>query len=526
MKRKWNYQDCIDLEYFFHKDIDELPEYLHTRDRNIFIKKWQGSDTGSINHRELVSFWLEDRLHREFSGEENRSPGEIFRDSLSLLKGICAIAGTFIGITAGLSFFTYSGTTPVNVFHFILFFVLSQIVLTLLLGSSLFLRGIKGKIVLPSFYILLFGKLFRKIILLVSKQWQKNLSADKRQSVTYVLGLINAHNRVYGSLFYWPLFTLSQILALFFNTGLLAATLLKISTSDLAFGWQSTLQFSGSSLHKLVTFLALPWSWFIPQSFAFPSLEEIEGSRILLKEGIYLLATENLVSWWPFLVLCLLFYGLFFRIVCFLIGRWMEKRSLRKIKFNSASCRNLVQRMQTPLVSTQAQPEEQQEANDRASVAPPLQPTAGNSLFPQFVFIPDDIYNESALKYINELLQCNGFSVKETVKFMSDYDTDQKIKETLRQRRWDDDTGLLILMEGWMVPLVGFISYIKELRYAIPRETLITIALVGRPCAAMFTDISHNDYTIWQKKIHALGDPYLCLLALNPIKKISSDNDF
>jgi len=518
MKQKWNYQDCIDLEYFFHEDSDEAPEKLHKRDRNIYIQTGKEISSSPADNRKLIGIWLQERLKHEFPTTETKSPGEIFKDSLATLKALCMVLGCFFGIAAGLSFFTYSGTTPVNVFHFLIFFIFSQILLTFLLASSLLFRQITGKVSLPPFYSLFLGKLFNKLAQRLNKLWNKKISATKRHSIDYGVGLIRSHNQIYGSLFYWPLFTLSQILACFFNAGLLGSTLFKITASDLAFGWQSTLQLSATGLHKLVMIMAMPWSWFVPYSVAFPSPEEIEGSRIILKEGIYHLTTENLVSWWPFLIFCLLFYGFLVRFSCYLVGKWMEKKSLQKIKLNSAPCRRLIQRMLTPLVSTQAQPESVKPQNAPAAESEDFKPKATEYLLPQFVLIPDDIYNTFSLADLKQLLDSHGFTVKERIKFMSDYDSDQGIKEYLGQQDWDDgNTGLFFLMEGWMVPLVDFLTYLGEIRSITEAETLITIALIGRPTEkTVFTTVAPNDYTIWQRKLQTLGDPYLNLFLLTP----------
>jgi len=520
MKQNWNYQNYIDLEYFFHEDADNPPMQLHERDRDIFLEKAGELVDNPPDQHKLISLWLNERIHHEFPGKENKSPGEIFLDSHSALKVLLVIIGIFLGVGAGLSFFTYSGTTPVNVFHFLIFFVFSQILLTFLLACSLLLRRLTGTTVsLPSFYSLFFGTLFKKLVQVTSKQWNRNLSASKKDSANQAVGLVKLQGRKYGSLFYWPLFTLSQILTFYFNIGLLGATLFKISTSDLAFGWQSTLQFGAASLYKIIQLIALPWSWFIPRVTAYPSLEEIEGSRILLKEGIYHLATKDLVAWWPFLIFCLLFYGLFFRGICYLGGKWMEKRSLNKIKLNSGPCRRLIQRMLTPLVSTQAQPELKKTKSEAIEGKETSQPTVGNYLFSQYILIPDDIYNTLPMESFEKILHNLGFAVKEKLKFMADYDRDQEIKEYLQQQPWENDTGLLILMEGWMVPLIDFLTYIEELRSVIAKETVITITLIGRPAKTVFTTVLQDDYTIWRKKIQALADPYLNLFPLIPDKE-------
>ena len=160
--------------------------------------------------------------------------------------------------------------------------------------------------------------------------------------------------RKYGLLLFWPLFSLSQRTLVGFNAGLLGASLFRVTTSDLAFGWQSTIQFSSAALHKMVKILALPWSWLFPEDLAYPSLAAIEGSRIILKDGIYHLATENLVSWWPFLLLCLLVYGLLFRVLLTVFASWCQHRALRNIKLDNSDGLSVIRRMKTPLVSTQA----------------------------------------------------------------------------------------------------------------------------------------------------------------------------
>ena len=514
MKQKWNYKDCINLEYFFHTDTEEEPKYLHERDRNILLQKTDQACGSLPNSPELIDLWLKERIAHEFPTSADRSPGSIFQDTFSLLKGLCITTGLLSGIAAGLSFFSYSGSTPVNVLQFLLLFIFSQILLTLFMGVSFTLRRLAGKVSFPTFYSLVFGRIIGKLAQTASSRWNKDLSAAKKNSIYHAMGLIKSNHLTYGSLFYWPLFTLSQILIFFFNTGLLIATLFKIGTSDLAFGWQSTLQLSAAALHKLVNIMAFPWSWFIPDTIAYPSPEAIEGSRIILKDGIYHLATRDLVSWWPFLVFSILFYGVFFRGGSYLLGRWMEKKSLQKISFTSPSCHRLTQRMLTPLVSSQGQPEKRTKEDTPTRKTGQYKPFAASSLLPQFVLIPGDIYSIFSADNLNQLLQRHGFTAKKVLRFMSDYDSDQEIKQYLHEHIRDKSTGIFIIMEGWMVPLVDFMTYLGELRSSVAKDTLITVALTGRPSKTSFAALSKDDYTIWQQKIQSLGDPCLQLYPL------------
>lgn len=516
MKTNRQYNQIIDLEYFCHRDLDADDKGLHLRDRNIFLKNQglPGNKPGPTNSQ-LVRLWLNERIQEEFPVPESKSPGTIFGDAYLLARSLMTVTGVIAGLVASFAFFTYTGTTPVNVFHFLLIFVVSQLTLVGFLCAACLLRPLFSRLKTPSFYTVLFRGLIGKIVSFLHKHWLGTMSAEKRVSVSHAFGIFKARSTVYGSLFYWPLFALSQLFAIGFNIGLLAATLVKISTSDLAFGWQSTMQFSTEAIHRGVMLAALPWSWFVSETNSYPTLAEIEGSRIILKEGIYHLTTGDLIAWWPFLVFCLIFYGLFTRVVLFFIGKVIARHSLQNLKFDTPACLALIRRMQTPLVSTQAAPEGNKTASDNHSeLNKQLAPAASPDLSGQEVLIPDDIYSLCSVERLTPVLQSKGLAINEIHKFMVSYDKDQQLKQLLTTKQWQPGEGIFILMEGWMVPLVDFLSYLKELRAILPKNTIIHLGLIGRPEANSFTPVTPSDLALWQQKIIAAGDPYLTVFSL------------
>jgi hypothetical protein len=516
MKSEWQYNQIIDLEYFFHQDLETDSNRLHRRDRELFLKKQNqaGSDQDP-SRRDLLSFWRSKRIKADFPDSSTKSPGSIFNDSHLLVKNISVVKGLLTGFIGGFSFFTYTGTTPVNVFHFLLLFVVSQLIFVALLLGAYLLRLVMPGLKLPSFYSLLFRGMLSRIAFFIHKKWLHNMPGKKRASMGHAFGVVKTRSKIYGSLFYWPLFGLSQLFAIGFNVGLLAVTLLKISTSDLAFGWQSTLQFSSMTIHQAVKIAALPWSWFVSSSNSYPSIVEIEGSRIILKEGIYHLATGDLIAWWPFLVFCLLFYGLLLRIALLFLGKWMERRSLKKLRLDTPDCMAVSRRMRTPLVSTQADPEPDR-AETWGQSTPMVEKAAVESshILPQVVLIPDDVFTLCPPEELTPLLQRRGFDISDTYRFMIGYDEDQSLKQLLTERTWKEDEGIFILLEAWMPPLVDFLTYLKDLRKLLPERTIIHLALVGRPNTTALTMVSPQDFTIWQQKVGALGDPYLTIFSL------------
>ena len=516
MKTSWNYQDIIDFEYFCHLDKDRDETDLHRRDRDIFMRHRERLvNQTAPTRRDLLRLWFAARVDGEFPSPTQKSPGALLGDALRLAKSLAVIKGLVVGLVAGLSFFTYSGTTPVNVFHFLLLFVASQLLLAGLVFGACLLRTLVPSVTPPSFYSLLLRGMLRRLATFLHKPLLQSFDADKRAGFMYALDVFRTRSTVYGSLFYWPLFRLVQLFGVCFNLGLLIATMAKIATSDLAFGWQSTLQISSELLYKGVQLVALPWSWFIPGSSSYPTIAEIEGSRIILKNGIYGLATSDLIAWWPFLVLSLFFYGLLLRLAFTVFGRLLEEHALARLEFDNAACLTVIRRMRTPVFSTQAAPEVQPLAPVDISELPDDEgQTAGARLLPQVMLIPDDIFSLCPTDKLMPLMRDRGFGIKSVHTFMTGYDEDEEVKNILIEQCRTPEDGLFILMEGWMPPLVAFISYLKDLREILPEKTMIHLGLVGRPVRSGFTPLAPQDLTIWRKKISTSRDPYLHVFSL------------
>lgn len=297
MKSHWTYSDIFDLEYFFHRDQDVNDSLLHKRDRSIFLGLQKQAVDKPSRQETLLFSWLKE--NRKLLPEETRAslPGPLVGEALRLMMALFPLIGIIAGLLGGLAFFSYSGTTPVNVFHFLFLFIFTQLFLVLLLLFRSFLK--RFGLIKQSFPLTfrLYTTLTARLVSRFQHRLRTAVPGSRRATYQQVLGLAKTVHYKYGLLLYWPFFSISQRTLVGFNTGLLGATLFRITTSDLAFGWQSTIQFSSAALYKGVKFLALPWSWMLPEDIAYPSLASVEGSRIILKDGIYHLATQDLVSW-------------------------------------------------------------------------------------------------------------------------------------------------------------------------------------------------------------------------------------
>lgn len=520
MKSPYTLDQIIDLEYFLHEDSPHSPEELHLRDRKIAREITNNEPTSTITAPKLLTGWILTRRKTEFKSESDVSPGTLFAKSHSLASTLTIFKGLVGGLFAGWAFFAYAGSTPINVLQFLLFFVFSQLIITGVLFIGLCVKKIIPGIQLQTSSFYLLHSLGQKIFVFINRKWFENISGSKRESVRHAYGIIKSRNQLYGSLFYWPIFRLAQLFGITFNIGLLTTTFTKIVTSDLAFGWQSTLQLSSTAIEKMVNLLALPWGWLLPSGIGSPTLAEIEGSHIILKDGIYHLTTVDLVAWWPFLLLCLISYGLLIRIVFYISGRFMENSSLAALDCNTPQCTALLRRMTTPVVSTQAVAEPKTKvANPAPLSSSPALVQPNTTLTPQILIIPDDIFHTCSPESIFPFMDAKGFEVIEKHRFMLSYDEDQKLLQTLAERVWDSKEGISIIMEAWMVPLVDFLVFLKDLRLLSTPTTTIEIALTGETGDAVFTNVRPTDMEIWRKKIESIGDPYIHLAPITGISK-------
>jgi len=525
-KPVWSTKDLIDLEYFLQRDEadpeESVREALAKRDRDIYLRKIRpsGKEKEGLSSTQIIRSWLEERrtIERSADGLKGPLPGEAFADIYRLMGYGFLIVGTLSGGGLAFSFLNYRGTEPLNVSSYLAGLVLTQVLLLLLLVGIRFIRRMRRSPFRGSVVFTLVSSLMIRLMARMKQGALKKLEGSKRGSIEAAAGLIRGRRQVYGSLLYWPVFILSQLFGVGFNLGVLGATLLKVLGSDIAFGWQSTVQFSDQAVFRLVQVIALPWSWLAPADVAYPSLSQIQGSHMVLKEGIYHLATQDLVSWWPFLCLAVLTYGLAPRGILLGMGLMIQNRALSRVRLDHAACNRLLHRLTTPLVTTQTRlpqtsgpgPASVDMVQKPEAAAPDRKDTLGRRSI--VALIPDDIF-EACQKGDLEgvVFKALGCTIGEKLRFGEDMKTDEQIlHEISRMRQQGSLDGLLIVQEAWQPPIRENLGFIQDLRRALGDQAMIWVGLIGRPKpGAVFTQVKGAEWQVWQEKLKALGDPYL-----------------
>jgi hypothetical protein len=538
VKKSWNTQDIIDLHHFMQMDEEqrrrEGEDALVQRDRRIYLARIKPrlDAADDMPPHLLARHWLAVR-RLQYTQENGQAyeplPGSVWAE----LAGVCQWLIFFVGLLTGIglagSLLFYSGAAPVNVSAFLGLFVILQILLLGLQVLFFLQRKLRRTGLESSVLYTLIGRLLIQGVDWLRRRLQRKMSGRQRLELAALFGAGRQH-REHAALLVWPAFIYAQVGGIGFNLGILGATLGRVVFSDIAFGWQSSLQLSAEAVASLVQVIALPWSWFLPA--AYPGLEQIRGSQMVLKEGMYHLATGDLVSWWPFLCCAVVVYGLLPRLALLGLGIVQSRRALDRVPLTATGLRRLVRRMLTPLVDAgglettrqapvvggnAGQATEQDTWNAVASWSDPTEETGEGGRW--FVLIPDELYADCPPATLAALLHGHTRtpairSLRYGVPGVADETSLIPLVESAGKGQLD---GVIFLQEAWQPPLRETVSLFRNLRQIAGDDIPILILLIGKPSGqTIFTAVHAEHLDIWKKKMHMDGDPNLDILPLVP----------
>ncbi len=511
---KISLKDIIDLDYLITCDNElDSKEDITSRelkDRRIYSQCKDFSKTD----RTLLFSWL--KLRKEEKGLPVL-PGTFFSSLYTSMVYIMVLSGFVAGIVTVYSFLAYHGARPVNVTSFTALFIVLQVILILLSLVLVVLRRVRKKRHFAGSAVnTLLSFLFFKALPKIIQKTGWTVSNQKIDDLEYTTGLMRMKAREYKDLFFWPFFILTSLFAFSFSTGALTGLLFKVIVSDMAFGWQSTLMASSNNVHSLVSYIALPWSWFLPESVAVPSLEQIEGSRIVLKQGIHALATENLVSWWPFLCFEILFYAVMPRCLLIFAGIFVQKQVLKQFNFANPKFRQLLIRMQSPVLNVDSQQITGNQNIEKDSVKNELKTdsftcqqnvTVGQAL----MLISKKVYCHETVEQIVKDIEHNlFFKIKKIVGVNFDFDHDIDAVSLIKK---SDAKQVILVHEVWQPPIRELIYYIAKIREVIPKGIPLYI-LLTRDAGQKNLGVDKDDinFKVWEKTVFKLEDPGISVI--------------
>lgn len=348
-------ENLIDLELQLQEDRDRESQDLRRRDAAIGQQIDAQQLAAAGQDRAMFLAWL--RHVRQQGEGRPPSPGRQIGLLLEVVGLVLVLSGLSIGFGAVTGWLRMNPAEPVNaIFFWAVIIGLQDLMLCVWLVAVLptsWLRLLPGA---EAFQMML--RLIARALPLAVTWLATRISAEHRAILARLRGTLQSWSWVYGKMRLWKFITLTQLFAVAYNVGAILAFVGISYGNDPAFGWKSRL-LTAEQLHALVRILAVPWSWFWPA--AAPTLEHIQLTRFSSLDPRYAESFESRVGeadawllWWPFLLACLLFYGLAPRIATLAFSQWRLRRALAGVKLDHGDFYKLKDRLTRPLVETQA----------------------------------------------------------------------------------------------------------------------------------------------------------------------------
>ncbi|WP_372957943.1 DUF2868 domain-containing protein [Marinobacter sp.] len=294
----------------YQRDQQQSPVFLHRRDRRYALDSGEGQAPD-------ISRWLA-QLHAIGSHTADRPDFPEIHFWHRFSTGFI-VAGALLGVMTMSGLLFYDGGQQINVTA-ILGFVLLQLMLALYTA----VQGLAG------------WQPWSPLIHSLQQRLQKQQPSP---ALSPLMGPMMART--------------AQAAGLAFGLTALITLLISVVFQDLAFGWSTTLDTSAGAWHRVVSWVAVPWSGWLP--VASPSLELVEETRFFRLEGTGAeTASARWGAWWPFVAMAWLVWVILPRAILLAVGSADLRRKSRHALTRHPGYQALLWRMETPAVDTGA----------------------------------------------------------------------------------------------------------------------------------------------------------------------------
>lgn len=464
LKTSLTIKDLARLDRQIRRDQDAPLRQLQERDRRI------GAQVQHVSSRGKLRAWL-----------DATAP----KDELQQLGGVevsvgfwLGLIGLVLGFTAMSGLLMVDQQRPVNVLLLLSIFVGAQWLLllaTLLMGLML---AIHHQPHLPFEGLNPARWLFRRAFNQLGEQ-------VRHEQFTPVLRL--------------ALLTWGQMFGVFFNLGALASLLVILLIVDRSFGWSSTLNISNDGLHTVLHWLALPWAEWLPQATVDAELVAATRYQSLQTE----FGSAQVVAmrqWWPFLFVCIAFYGLLPRFLLCLLFYLVYRRTLIQTFVNYPAARMTLERMTSPLVDTRGHDHETALDSSSDTVVRRALPAKRKRML---------IAWSGALRTDSRpMVNALGMGEEDATPAGIDLRDDQELLKTINQARSD----VLILVKSWEPPLGELGDFLRGISPKLDCY-LVLLPLPGR-------GIKPEELADWQQFARQKHHPRMVLVAASEDKPL------
>lgn len=402
--------------------------------------------------------------------------------AISALAFLCGLA---LGAATAAVVFAYDGSRPVNVLYVLAVLVLLQLGLLVLLAVMLLPGGRFGVV-----------RGIQELLSVLSPgRWLRTLSVHLGRGARLPPSLQRGRVAKWLAL-YW-----SQLFAVAFNAAAVTWALVLIVVSDLAFGWSTTLQFSPQEFTDWLQLLAAPWAQLLPD--AVPSEEMVAATRYFrLDEGSYSIPPADvsvLGAWWPFLIACLVVYGLLPRLILWAVARWRLRCVLTAGLLEHPLVPALLDRMNQPYIDTRAEESEARAPLVEGAV-PEIDAAALADQQVLAITWADAVSEQAIAARLRKSLRVRTletFSAGGSATLVED----QAVVDGVGRRA--DAVWVVVLVKTWEPPMLECLEFLKAVREAGATRLLIA----GVSLAEEDQRSQYEEAQVWRRRLAELGEP-------------------
>jgi len=253
-------------------------------------------------------------------------------------------------------------------------------------------------------------------------------------------------------------------------------------------------------------------------------VEQIAGSRIVLKDGVRQLATRDLVAWWPFLVAAVVVYGWLPRSVLWITCQLMIRRTLRGLDFHDVACDRLYERLCSASLQIHARGREPERTELPLEEVVPTGAGAsiGRTTLPSsgaVILASPDLGRRLDKEALGRLIATRFLLRPEVwLEWSEAAEVSRSALEALAGMNWwEAQPRVLLLEEAWQPPIAETLQGLRSLRATLGGNAKLIVALIGRPSRdRAFTPAKAIDLRIWRERLQLLADPHLRVEPLLP----------
>lgn len=474
--------DLVDLEWFLNRSEEQ--EFSDSEKNSLLLPGVK--IPSDLSDAECLDLWLKAKRKMHLA-QGLFLPGKKVLSGLNILFLLTIIISFAIGSGISLGILHYDGSVPVNLlyaFAVLVFLPFATVFVTLLV--MLFYR----KRLPLAHSLVLHGT--RKLLFSMLGKMDSKVSSEKREDALILKREMTEFSRKYAPLVRALLFFTFQLGGFFLVAGMVVAFLVKVAGSDLAFAWQSTLNLKPDELARFLGILGAPWKSFLPE--AVPTLAQIEGSRVFLKEGIAGLEGAKLAAWWGFMVMALLVYGLFPRFLLFLFAGFRLRKKASASIPNDSRTKALCFFLKRSSFGGEKKESywEREIVSEKDEI--PGEGEGFSFSGPWELWISEEIPEEEKKNLEGKSFEWMG-SKPEQVLFID------LGKLPLSQ----DSLPLVLCLEVFMPPVLEDLQVLRSI--AEKRKNPFWIWPVGRADAHPPYEPSSEDLLIWGKKLQSIPEP-------------------